>query len=629
MLVPTGKLTYRNLNTTYTHIDQFVTGLQKERFTGYCTVSFWEYDAVLLLTEGRILNGWEETGIRAKTVQRGDTAVTSILAKGHEKGGELNAYTLPLERVTMLVDMLDVTAKYENLSTDLTSLDKLMALLKKDALSGYIEILFEHEAGIANLFVLAGDLIESVWAPVDNRMLAEPMSFDEILALCQEHGAVFNVYQAHSISAAQGQGQFLQGAVPSEAIRLFEAILEQLETTIDSLGKAGAFQTEFRHTLPRISDRYEFLDPFLGDFRYTKHTLTYKGDAEYKEFVEGLCDAINSTLTLFLDTIPRTTLLPRLSTALETVTTRYPGLIDQLQLETRLPDLFQDYAFIQERETGETAQKQAQSRSVLNLQGIGVPEIGSDSILREFCRVIAIVVKKYTTSDGQLVQYTSLKKSAEHQQYQTATALLQNFDVSCLTRREDALAFWINLYNFLVIDGILKFGVTNVQAAKGFFTKTSYRLDEHLFSLDEIEHGILRNNRRRPYSVFRPFGGDDPRKAFCINPPDPRVHCCFACGARSSPALAIYTPKRLDQQFTQAVQRFLGSDSGMRIDRKKSEIWLNRTFYWYRKDFEQGKNTLLDFLLTNLEEGETKHFLSEHRSKLRIRFMDYDWSLNG
>jgi hypothetical protein len=426
----------------------------------------------------------------------------------------------------------------------------------------------------------------------------------------------------------QGQGRSLQGVAPPEAIRLFETILVQLEGAVDALLKAGAFQTEFKKILPRISDTYEFLDPFLGDFRYTNHTLTYSGDVTYKEFIEGLCDAINSTLAALLNAIPRATLLPRLSSALEIVTTQYADLVEQLQLETRMPDLFQDYTFLQESESEGSGQKQAQSRSVLNLQGVGVPEIGSDSILREFYRVLAVIASKYTTSGGNIIQYSSLKKSAEYQQYQTATALLQNFDIAFLQRREDALAFWINLYNFLVIDGILKSGVTNVQAA-GFFTKTSYRLGDHMLSLDEIEHGILRSNQRRPYSVFRPFGGTDPRKAFCMSPPDNRIHCCFTCGARSAPPLAVYLPEQLNHQLARTVQQFLGSEKGMRVDREKSEVWLNRAFYWYRKDFEQGKKTLIDFLLTNVEDGDTKQFLSQNRSTVKLRFMDYDWSLNA
>ena len=632
MLVLKGKVTYRNLNTTYTYLDQFIAGLQKDQFTGYCTVSFWEYDGILFFVGGKILNGREEKRTRPATVSTGDAAVASILSTGREKGGEINGYALPAERVSLLIAALNGTPKYENLSTDLTSLDRLIVLLKKETLSGYIEVLLENEAGTANLFFVNGELVESVFAPVDSPIIGEPKKIEEIMELCQQNGAVFNVYQASTLTTVQQQEQDLEGTGPSEAIKLlFEAMLVRLESATDVTLKAGAFQTVFKKVLPQVADTYEFLDPFIGDFRYANNALVYSGEATYKEFVDGLCALMNTIVAALLETVPEKTFLPRLSMAFEPVVTQYADLVEQLQLEVRLPKILQDYFFLKDRETEEKkGGKGVETRSVLNLQGIGIPEIGSDSILREFYRVITLIAKKYSGAEGNVIQYANLKKSSEFQPYQTATALLQSFDIAYLKNRNEALAFWINLYNFLAIDGILKFGVTSsVQDTKGFFTKTSYRLGEHLFSLDEIEHGILRNNQRRPYSSSKPFNAGDPRQVFCLTPPDQRIHCCLVYGAKSSPALTIYTPDQLNTQLTQAVNRFLRPEKGMRIERGKNELWLNRVFYWYRKDFEQRGKTLLDFIVETLQDKDTKQFLAQNREKLTLRFMDYDWSLNG
>ena len=73
MLLLKGKLSYRNLNTAYTNSDQFIAGLQKERFTGYYTLSFWEYDATVFFLNGRILNGQEEVGTDPKIIRYGET----------------------------------------------------------------------------------------------------------------------------------------------------------------------------------------------------------------------------------------------------------------------------------------------------------------------------------------------------------------------------------------------------------------------------------------------------------------------------------------------------------------------------------------------------------------------------
>jgi hypothetical protein len=192
------------------------------------------------------------------------------------------------------------------------------------------------------------------------------------------------------------------------------------------------------------------------------------------------------------------------------------------------------------------------------------------------------------------------------------------------------LTFWLNVYNFMSIDGILKNGITtSVQDVKGFFSKTSYRLGEYAFSLDDIEHGILRSNQRRPYALFRPFGGGDPRQAFCLSQLDPRIHCCLVCGAASSPALRVYTPRQLQTQMAQAVNQFLRANHGMRVDVEKKEIWLNRCFYWYRKDFEQHSNGILNFIAEHLEASDVKQFIAQQKRQLTLRFMDYDWSLNA
>lgn len=627
MLLLQGKLTYRNLNTTYTHLDQFIVGLEKERFTGYCTLSFWEYDAVFFLMAGKIVNGREEIGVRAATVRTGEAAVANILAKGREKDGEINAYSLPTEHAAMLITSVDGTPKYENLSTDLTGLDRLMAMCKKESLSGYIEIVFENGAGTANLFFVGGRLAETIFAPLDNRMLGDAIGLDDIISLCREHGAVFTVYQANPTSASH-EPDIIQGEVPEEALHLFEALFVNLETIVDDVLKPGEFQTIFKKTLTQLDNTYDFLDPFLGDFRYAHKTLSYSGVADYQVFVEGMCDLVNTMLAAVFEQTSQAALLPRLSTAFEQVTTEYFDVIEQLHLESRLPELFQDYAFIYESKEQQSNHDTA--RAVINLQGGGVPDIGSESILREFYRVLSLISQKYIVADRMTFQYARFKKSSEYQQYQTATALLQNFDITLIRRPEASLTFWLNLYNFLVIDGILKHDITtSVQDCNGFFSKTSYRLGGYAFSLDEIEHGILRNNQRRPYTLFRPFGGSDPRRTLRINPLEPAIHCCLISGAVSSPGLRLYTPRQFSAQMSQAVNQFLKSEHGMRVDVEKKEIWLNRAFYWYRRDFEQPGSGIIDFIIHYLTAADVKRFLAKNRSQLTLRFMDYNWNLNA
>ena len=90
----------------------------------------------------------------------------------------------------------------------------------------------------------------------------------------------------------------------------------------------------------------------------------------------------------------------------------------------------------------------------------------------------------------------------------------------------------------------------------------------------------------------------------------------------------MYTAKQLDAQIAQAARRYLVT-AGMRLDQQKRELWLPRTLYWYRKDFETNGQTILDFVMPALQETPQGAFLAENRAAVTLRFLDYDWSLNG
>ncbi|MCP4405509.1 MAG: DUF547 domain-containing protein [bacterium] len=629
MLIPKGRVVHENLSTAFTHIDQFVEKLQGKQFSGFCHVSFWEYDGILFFDAGRIVYGIEEQGMRTAQTQSGPVSIKSILAKGHEKDGEISIYQLPAAKVESLLAAMNASPKYEELSTDLTSLDRVISLLKKERLSGFIEVLLEEDAGTANLFFMGGDVTDILIAPPDNQMIGEASSIDDLDKLCEKHGAVFNVYQSGDASNVTQQGLAEQKDVPQNALRLFEMILIDLEEVIDRNLKKNSFQSLFKKILPQFADSYSFLDPFIGDFKYNHKNMSYSGEASYGDFVDGLCQVIAGTVESVSADIPKDTLLPQLSRALESVSTMYPQLVEQLELETRLPDIFKDYSFLEDAGNGGEQQKSAENRKVLNLQGIGVSDIGVVSIMKEFYRVISAINEKYVDPQHNVIQYSQFRKSHEYQQYGTATAFLQQFDPAVLKTREQQLAFWLNIYNFLVLDGVAEFNIRNsVQEEKEFFTKTSYRLGEYLFSLDDIEHGILRNNHRRPYALFRQFGGSDLRQKFSMSQPDSRVHCCLCCATKSSPSLTIYMPRHIDRQLDETVTRYLLTN-GMRVDRKTGELWLSRSFYWYRKDFESGSNTLLDFIIAALKDKNIGQFIQKQRSSLTLRFMDYNWGLNG
>jgi hypothetical protein len=204
----------------------------------------------------------------------------------------------------------------------------------------------------------------------------------------------------------------------------------------------------------------------------------------------------------------------------------------------------------------------------------------------------------HTDAQGR-VDYARLAGSAEFAAAEQAARELGGARLDALDSREARLAFWLNVYNALALHGIVRLGVRrSVRRVWNFFGRVSYRVGGLVFSLDDIEHGLLRGNRRRKLPPVRPFRRGDPRRLLAVVPPDPRYHFAITCGAASCPAVGVYRAAAVDAQLDLAARNFVNQETVLEEDR----IVCSRLFKWYRDDFESA-GSLRAFLLRHLDEG--------------------------
>lgn len=628
MLIPQGDIVYERLSTTFTKIDGLLDDLKTRAITGYCRMMFSGYDGAIIFDAEGIRQGIEWPGGDTAARRTGEPAIANFLHEAGQPDREMCVARLPQAIVDMLAADLDAVTVQAELSSDLTDLDALIRLYAKQSFTGYIDVILGSDAGRATLFLAQGQLLESIFTDIPTGVCAPHMSVDALMTLCRIHEAAFSVYQARTEQA--GESHDFTGTVPVGVITLYEQILNALEEAVDPITKEGAFAKALKAALPPLAQRYEFLDPFLGEFRYAQKALTYTGNASYNEFVAGMCALINACLQTLYGLTAKDVVLPRISRQIEPVAMEHEELIDLLQLKICLPDIFQDYALLEVVSREEAGRgKRTDTQTALNAHGADRPDGTPREILTRWHASIARLQERYSASDGLTFRYADLNASQDFQDYKAATAQLRHVDPTMLRTRAEQLAFWLNAYNFLAIDNILEFNVpASVRDVKGFFTTPGYLIGGALFTLDDIEHGILRNNARHPATVFRQFRGVDPRKALCVSPLEGRIHCCLACGAASGAPLAVYLPDGLEEQLREAARRFLAL-SGMRLDLDSRELWLHRALYWYRKDLEQDGATLPDFVIGAMQDAQIAQAVQERRADLKLRFMDYDWSVNA
>ncbi len=232
---------------------------------------------------------------------------------------------------------------------------------------------------------------------------------------------------------------------------------------------------------------------------------------------------------------------------------------------------------------------------------------------------------------GRQIDYPALAGSQAYREFQErCTPQLRGFEPAALETIEDRLAFWINLYNAMVIDAVIRFEIRRsvVEGFVGilrFFRRAAYQIGGQRVSLDDIEQGILRANRGNPYFPGRHFSSSDPRRSWVLAQADPRVHFALTCATQSCPPIGVYSAERIDAQLDLATQSFLTQQ--VRIDYENKQVFVSQILNWYRSDFG-GPAGLAKFLIEHLSDDHDRAWLAANSGTIRWRYDPYEWSLN-
>ena len=203
------------------------------------------------------------------------------------------------------------------------------------------------------------------------------------------------------------------------------------------------------------------------------------------------------------------------------------------------------------------------------------------------------------------VDYAGLKQ--EEAQLDAYLDALAEIDPLSLAGDEQ-YAFYINAYNAWTIKLILK-EYPDVASIKDYgslfkspWKKKFVNIKGEIVTLDHIEHDILRPQFR-----------------------DPRVHFAINCAAKSCPPLyrEAFEGKRLHAQLDDAARRFVNDGRFNRLE--GNTLYVSSIFKWFKEDFNGDiVGFFEEYALPELKEA-----ISANRQHLKVKYLDYDWSLNG
>jgi hypothetical protein len=197
---------------------------------------------------------------------------------------------------------------------------------------------------------------------------------------------------------------------------------------------------------------------------------------------------------------------------------------------------------------------------------------------------------------------------------------LDEIDPAGLAGDEERLAFWINLYNALLLRALgTRRRHGHLLRHLRMFRRTACTLGGDAYSLDLIEHGILRLNARPPTGLRPLLRADDSRLRGAPSRLDPRIHFALNCGARSCPGVRTYAAEKLDEQLSASTRDYMAAESD--LDRAGGTVLLPALVKLYGADFGPLRQRL-QFAAAHLAEAE---WITGEG--VTVRYGSFDWRI--
>ena len=173
---------------------------------------------------------------------------------------------------------------------------------------------------------------------------------------------------------------------------------------------------------------------------------------------------------------------------------------------------------------------------------------------------------------------------------------------------DDQFAFYVNAYNAWTIKLILSRypDIRSIKDLGSLFSspwkKNIARIDGNLMTLDQIEHDILRKRFK-----------------------DPRVHFAVNCASKSCPPLQgePFAGSLLNDQLNQAARAFINAPRFNRLE--GDTLWVSKIFDWFPEDFD---GDVIGYFI-KFADLPMRNQLEKNKARIKLKYLDYDWSLNG
>lgn len=218
------------------------------------------------------------------------------------------------------------------------------------------------------------------------------------------------------------------------------------------------------------------------------------------------------------------------------------------------------------------------------------------------------LLQKYVNDDGMVAYKAWHGNATDRKQLKDYLAHLSQASPKKPASREAKLAYWMNAYNAVTIEGILRVYPTSSirnHTAKvwgyNIWKNLLLHVGEQKFSLEDIEHKVLRKMD------------------------EPRIHFAIVCASIGCPRLLnrAYVADSVEEQLATNTKDFFSRSQNLKMT--GNTLALSKIVDWYGTDFAPSPEQQVQKLVKYFPES-TQQVVS--KGNFRVSYQSYDWDLN-
>ncbi len=300
IIVPKENPILDKLNSYYIRIPKLIEHFQGEIGSGIVFIKSMTDEGSIVFDKDEVLMG---VLVKRGEMTVGEQAIDAFLNIDENASFSVSVYRINPDEIHFWSNLPNAKRIYQDLSTEFTDLEGLIKKMKNEELTGIIEVEISDGKDSGLLLMNGGNIIGGSYSWVDSRQPSSQSDTEILIQKTKSDGGIFHVSRLPSSKEDKMAvpSSPTASAIDRSAPRVVNAVEELLSIferiILSRKNSPVAFKTILNRKFVDKADKFLFLDPFAGEFKYSNRKIFVVSDVTDQELWDGVLECVSELVS--------------------------------------------------------------------------------------------------------------------------------------------------------------------------------------------------------------------------------------------------------------------------------------------------------------------------------------------